>query len=251
MRIRALLGVLALAALGAPAAARAQEDQRANEYRLTFFPNYPIKDNITGFGYLGYVNNPDKHYSSYYVGWPGVAWTVRPGLLQVWGGLIGLYTDNQSSSDKLELRPFLGFKVFVPNHAKMNLYNFTRYEYRATKDLDTHDWTYVNRFRSRFGAEIPLTSRARAWQKKTFYALADVEPFYRFDRDTWDPVRLRAGLAYIFEGRVRAELIYHMQFTHAVPDEPLEYTDNIFRLNIKIGLKNGILPRVMDGNFDE
>ena len=42
-----------------------------------------------------------------------------------------------------------------------------------------------------------------------------------------------------------------MQFTHATTDDPLEYTDNIFRLNIKIGLKKGILPRVMDGEFDE
>ena len=187
-----LLGVVLLM-LGTPVAARAQQDQRDNEYRLTLFPNYPIKDNVTGFGYLGYVYNPDKGYSSYYLGWPGVAWTVKPGVFQVWAGLIGLYTDNQASSNKLELRPFLGFKVFLPNDAKINAYNFTRYEYRATRDLDTHAWSYVNRLRSRFGVEVPLTSRSRAWQPRTFYALADVEPFYRFDRDTWDPYASAPG----------------------------------------------------------
>jgi len=42
-----------------------------------------------------------------------------------------------------------------------------------------------------------------------------------------------------------------MQFTHPATDDPLAYTDNIFRLNIKIGLKSGVLPRVMDGGVDE
>jgi hypothetical protein len=54
------LAVVLLAMLGAPVVARAQEDQRADEYRLTLAPNHPIKDRVTGFGYLGYVNNLDK-----------------------------------------------------------------------------------------------------------------------------------------------------------------------------------------------
>lgn len=246
---------LALAACGliAAAPAFAQEDDVANEYRLTLFPNYPLGDRLTGFGYLGYVTNPDRDYKLYYLGWPGFAWTAKPRVLQIWAGLFGIYTDNGAKSDKLELRPFVGLKAFLPNDAKINLYNFSRYEYRATKDLDTHDWKYVNRFRTRIGAEIPLVSRERAWQHKTFYAIADAEAFYRFDRDTWDPVRLRAGLGYVLAGICRAELIYHAQFTRPTAEGqgPLEYTDNIFRLNIKIGLKHGVLPRLMDADADE
>lgn len=245
-----LVGLVALGVLCSAASARAQEDDDiSNEYRITLFPNYPLKDNLSGFGYLGYVNNPDKDYKLYYVGWPGFLWTVKPRLLQLWTGLIGIYTANEEKADKLELRPFLGVKTFLPNDLKWNIYNFSRYEYRATKDLDADDWSDTSRFRTRFGVEFPLTSRARAWQKKTFYALVDVEPFYRFDHDEWDPVRIRAGIAYIFAGRCRAELIYHAQFTR--PSGSLEYTDNIYRLNIKIGLQSGILPRTMDADFDE
>jgi hypothetical protein len=243
--------VLALGlGLGVPSA-RAQDEPVSDEYRITLFPNLPLKERVTGFGYLGYVTNPDKDYQTYYVGFPGVAWTVKPSRLQIWGGLIGTYTNNQSKADKLELRPFVGLKSFVPNNAKINLYNFSRYELRAIRDQDTDAWTYVNRFRSRFGAEIPLTSRERAWQKKTFYALVDVEPFYRSDKDTWDPVRVRGGLAYIFAGRCRAEFIYHMQFTRPDPDGSLKYTDNIFRLNVKIGLTHAVLPHLLDADIDE
>jgi len=241
--------VLAGLFAAAPSARAQEEDDVANEYRITVFPNYPIKDQLTGFGYLGFVTNPDKDYHLYYLGWPGFIWTAEPNWLQLWAGLFGIYTDNEAKADKLELRPFLGVKTLLPNGIKWHIYNLTRYEYRATKDFGTHDWTYVNRIRSRFGLEVPLSSQARAWQKKTFYGILDVEPFYRFDHDTWDPVRLRMGVAYIFHGRVRGEFIYHIQWTR--PNGTLQYTDNIFRLNIKIGLQHGILPRVMEGDFDE
>jgi hypothetical protein len=246
---RALL-VLALFALPALAASAQEEDDISNEYRITLFPNYPIKGNVTGFGYLGFVDNPDKDYQLYYVGWPGVTWAVKPTWLQLWGGVFGIYTNNEFKADKLELRPFVGAKALLPNAARWHIYNFTRLEYRLTDDYGTHAWSDTWRLRSRFGLEIPLASRERAFSHKTFYGIADVEPFYRFDRDTVDPLRLRAGLGYIFAGRCRGEFIYHMQFTR--PDGGgLQYTDNIWRLNVKIGLKDGILPRVMDAEIDE
>ena len=45
----------------------------------------------------------------------------------------------------------------------------------------------------------------------------------------------------------------HAQFNRPTAEGqgPLEFTDNIFRLNIKIGLKHGVLPRVMDADADE
>jgi hypothetical protein len=242
--------VVLAALLGAAAPAQAQEeDDVANEYRITLFPNYPIKDNVSGFAYVGFVTNPDKQYQLYYLGWPGVIWTVKPSLLQLWTGLFGIYTDNEAKSDKLELRPFLGVKIFAPNGINWHIYNLTRYEMRITDDFGTDEWTTVGRLRSRFGLEFPLTSQARAWKHRTFYGLLDVEPFYRFDRKTLDPLRLRMGLAYIFHGRARAEFIYHIQWTR--PNGALQYTDNIFRLNIKIGLKEGLLPRAMEADFDE
>jgi len=227
-------------------AARAQNDDRiGNEYRLTLFPYHRITDQATGFGYLGYVNNPEKDYQTAYLGW-GMSYSFNSSV-QLWGGLIGTYTDNETSADKLELRPFGGVKLFLPNEIKWNIYNFTRYEYRDIQDLDTHNWTGIHRLRSRFGVEFPLTSREKAWQPKTWYALADVEPIYRFDKERIDPLRVRGGIAYIVSNRVRVEFIYHAQFTRPAGSSGLEYTDNIFRLNVKIALNTGILQRMFDG----
>jgi hypothetical protein len=236
---------LAAGLLGALEARAQNGEPLANEYRLTLFPYHRISEELTGFGYLGYVNNPDKDYQTGYLGY-GANYSLSESV-QLWGGLIGTFTDNEHSADKLELRPFIGPKFFLPNDWKWNIYNFTRYEHRSIQDLDTHDWTGIHRLRSRFGVELPLTSREKAWQPKTWYALADVEPFYRFDKDTIDPLRVRGGIACIVSSRVRVEFIYHAQFTRPAGSSGLQYTDNIFRLNIKIALNKGIIQRVFDG----
>jgi len=229
---------------------KAQQD-KGNEYRITLFPSARITDKITGFAYLGYVWNPEKNYQTYYLGWPAACYTAKP-WLQVWGGIVGLYTNNENSADKLELRPFIGPKFFLPNKMKWNIYNFTRYEFRATQDRTTHEWTNTSRLRSRFGVEIPFSSLEKAWKPGNFYGMADVEPYYRFDRNQVDPFRIRGGLGYIMKSApLRIEFIYHAQFTHPSGSDGLEFTDNIYRLNIKIGLNKGIIGALQNPDLDE
>jgi hypothetical protein len=57
-------------------------------------------------------------------------------------------------------------------------------------------------------------------------------------------VRFRAGLGYVTEDRIRIEFIYHTQWGQASGSDSLVYNENIFRLNIKVGLKRGLLDRV-------
>jgi hypothetical protein len=237
---------LALGLTFASQSRAAGDDDIANESRYTIFPYVTITDQLTGFGYLGYVLNDDKEYQTGYLGL-GASYSFNKSV-QLWGGLIGTYTYDENKADKLELRPFIGPKFFLPNDWKWNIYNFTRYEYRDIQDRDTDDWTGIHRLRSRFGVEIPLASGERAWQPKTWYALLDVEPFYRFDKGVIDPFRARAGIAYIVSDRMRMELIYHAQWTRPSGGSGLEFTDNIFRLNIKIALNGkGVLRRTFDG----
>lgn len=228
--------------------ARAQ-DELGNEYRFTVFPSHRVTEKLTGFAYLGYVTNPEKNYKTYYLGWPAAAYSVND-WLQIWGGLVGLYTNNENSSDKLELRPFAGAKLFVPNKIKWNIYDFTRYEFRATQDRNTRDWNNVSRLRSRIGLELPFASSIHAWKPGSFYGLADAEPYYRFDKGQVDPFRLRVGIGYILDERFRFEFIYHAQYTHP-SGSALKYTDNIFRLNIKIGLNKGIIGILQNPDLDE
>jgi hypothetical protein len=231
-----------LFAISAPIPSVRADDGIPNLYRLTLSTHHPIKGDLTGFAELDYRNNPDKDYSGYEVIWPGLTYSMKH-WLQFSGGLLTRFTDNGRSADRLELRPFAGVKLFVPNRISWNIYNYTRYEYRSTQDLDTHSWTAYSRLRSRFGVEFPFTSGENAWQPRTWYGLADVEPIYRFDHGTIDPLNVRCGLGYVLNDRVRMEFIYTAQFARTNADA-LDYADNVFQLNIKVGLAAGLLRRL-------
>jgi hypothetical protein len=247
-----LCGVL-LSVAAAPAAAQAPTSTEpppgvANEYRITAYPSYRISDTVSGFGYVGWVYKPDADYSSYYLG-KGVFYTPTK-WLQIWGGLIGVYTDNTGKSDLLELRPFGGPKFMGSTGKKWRYYNWTRYELRLTETLDTDEWKTVHRVRNQTRIEIPLASFERSWTPKSWYLLADVEPIYRSDKDQIDPLRLRAGLGYIVNQRLLVEFQYYAQYTRP-NGAGLAFTDNIFRLNFKISASRLGIYRLLDGGIDD
>ena len=218
-----------------------------NEWRVNVFPHYPIKGKVSGFGDLSWVKNPDSDSTRYYLGLPGFLYTPKK-WLQIWTGVRYIYTDNDPTStnkqDTFEIRPFIGPKFFLPNKRRWNIYNYTRIEFRQTYSHSTHEWGNVERLRSLFGIEIPLTSTERAWKPKTFYGIANVEPFYRFDKNDIDPFRAQVGLGYITHDRIRAELLYSANWGRVSPSNDLAFTQNIIRLNIKVGLKHALLNDV-------
>lgn len=114
--------LLAFIVSSTPAIAQFEENEpdytepRTGEYRVTLFPFHKLTDQLTGFGYLGYVTNPEEDYETGYLGY-GMSYNSSQ-YVQWWGGLIGTYTDNEFNSDRLELRPFVGLKLFLPNEKK-------------------------------------------------------------------------------------------------------------------------------------
>lgn len=249
-----LAGLLALGLAGATTA-RAQDEEQSgyerlgDEYRFTISPRHVLKGELTGFGELGCYWSPED-YRTYTVLWPGLNYRVAR-WAQLTAGLRSLYTANEGEADTLELRPFAGVKLLLPNRFEWHFYNYTRYEYRDTRDLDTHDWYAYHRIRSAFGVEIPLAPRAAAWQPKTWYALAETEPFYRFDGHEIDPVRLRCGLARILNDRFIVEFLYYTQYSRPGEGEAFEYAENMLRVNLKVGLNQGILGRLLNPVSEE
>lgn len=142
------VSLLILVLLAIVPATVSQNNNVTNEWRITAFPHYPIKGNLTGFGYFGWVKNPSGEYSLWYAGAPGVIYNAKP-WLQIWGGLHDIYTNNYTrengKQDTLELRPFIGSKIFLPNKIKWNIYNYTRLELRQTYHHDVHEWNNVER----------------------------------------------------------------------------------------------------------
>ena len=220
-----------------------QNNSVTNEYRIALFPFHPVTEKLNGFGYLAYVKNPQGEYSNYHLGYPGFEYSAKS-WFQIWGALIGNYVNNRGEKEDIfELRPFVGAKFEIAGKRKIEYFDFTRYEARNLYSHDTHDWSLENRIRSRFGAQIPLASPDKAWRPKSFYTLVDVEPFWTAGKGL-NMVRFRTGVGYIPSDRLRVEFLYHIQWGQATGSDELVYNQNIFRLNVMIGLKRSILSRV-------
>jgi len=153
--------------------------------------------------------------------------------MELWAGMFGLYNNYQNANNSWEIRPLTGVKFFVPNEAKLNIFNFTRFEYRMINQ--NHSTQSIPRLRNRIGIEAPLVSKNKAWTPKTFYTLADVEPIWRLDDNYLQLVRVRGGIGYILNKTWRAEFIYHAEFSGS-KGNPKDYTGNIWRVNFKLNL---------------
>lgn len=241
--------VLFMVVLTPMMAARAQEDI-SHTYQLTLSPHHRITDKLSGSATLSYENSPQRGYRMYYVSYPGVTYKLNA-YFQLWGGLRVNYTDNENTTDKFELRPFVGFKLYGPHKLNGNVFIYTRYEDRNVEDLGTHAWTHAGRVRSQFGVEVPLASQDRSFNPRTWYLLASVEPFYRFDRGWVDPIEVQAGVAYVANSQLYLEFIYYTTFTRPAGSSTLRYTDNTFRLNVKIGLSHHVLGRLFNPKVED
>jgi hypothetical protein len=225
-------------------AAHAADPEITDQYRLTFELNGRINTNFAGSGTIGFFADPDMENQIYRLEWPNITW-LPTHWLHVTGALLTQYTDNHNSANELELRPFIGAKLFVPNNIKWNFFNYTRYEDRNIENLATHDWNHASRLRSLFEIDVPLSSCERTWKPKTWFALVSAEPFYVFNEPGINELRVGAGLGYVLSDRVRMEFTYYADFTRPNGGE-LAYTENIFQLNFRFSLHEGLLGDLLN-----
>jgi len=207
------------------------QDKIYNEYRVTIVPTYPVSEKIFLTTYLGYVNIPDHNRVNYYLGAPLlVTYRVSP-VVELMAGAFLVFSKLDGGRENTEFRPLAGVKLYVPNTNNMKIYNWTRYELRCFYYDEKSLNNVRHRLRNRIGLEFPLSKRA--WQAKTIYALTDFEFFYTVDKGYFDRFRERLGIGYVFDKHWRAEMIYHIQMLKESEDKNPEWTNNIWRLNIK------------------
>jgi hypothetical protein len=216
-----------------PVVTTAQEEIHS-EYRVTFVPTYPVSKKVFLTWYLGYVNVPNTNTISYYIGAPLlVAYRPTP-FVELELGAFALVNNVKDGIDNTEYRPLAGLKLFLPNNHHLNIFTWTRYELRCFYYDDKNMNNVKNRIRNRTGIEFPLSKNA--WAPKTTYGFTDFELFYTFEKGFFDRFRERLGFGYVVNKQWRAEMIYHMQLLKNSKDLNPVWTDNIFRLNIKLML---------------
>jgi hypothetical protein len=235
-----ILGYFLLLCMLLPTIATAQDDEEDinSEYRITFVPTYPINKKLFLTSYLGYVKVPSTGAQTYYVGAPLLV-TYRPNqVIELMAGAFVVINNLKTGDDNVETRPLAGVKFSLPNAHHLNIFSWTRYEYRSFNyDVDSLD-NVKNRLRSRVGIEFPLSKNA--WAPKTYYGFTDFEMFYTIEKGYFDRFRERLGIGYVLDAHWKVEFIYHIQMLKKSKDLNPEWTDNIFRLNIKWSIPHKI-----------
>jgi Protein of unknown function (DUF2490) len=225
----------------------AYSDDKNDEYRFTIDPSYALTADHKwiGVGHLGYIKSDDNNYQTDYVG-VGTIWGFAP-WGEIWFDVRYYHTDNEIIADVEEWRPQVGFKNYFTKSGPFTFYNLARLEYRIREIEGADRHTESSRLRDRLGIVFALTKeqdRLGSW-----YGIADAEAFYRFDDEKTDRVRLRAGLGLSLSDRVRVEFSYYAQFTD-LGSGGFEWTENIYRINIKLARQKGLLARLAHGEGD-
>jgi hypothetical protein len=230
--------VFSLAVLAARDANAQSSSSADNQYRVSSYFSHPVVGRLSGALVVDFYETPENDSKTFRIVAPNLIYKVRPWLEGV-GGLLTAWTrDDPSSGNSNELRPFVGAKVYLPNAVHVHLYDLTRFEWRRiNKSDDGIQWK--ERLRTRVGAEFPLS--ARAWKPRTFYGIATVEPFIDVNDGFVEELRFGAGAGYVAKDRLRLEFLYMPQLSRSAADDPMILSENIFRLNIRVSFKEGLL----------
>jgi hypothetical protein len=165
----------------------------------------------------------------------------KSNLFEYKAGLGLFYTDNKSSADIFEFRPWQGMKVSWPNFKRLRFSHYGRLEERFSLDVNntTRD-NFVLKFRYKLGLKIPLNNTVIS--AGTFYIPVSIELFMDLNggnvEQNNDRIRIEAGLGYRWREDIYLRILYTFQevFDNQGAgvnlDAGFKRVDNILRLSV-------------------
>jgi len=145
-----------------------QASEEEDVVALEFYPQWLSEEDYTVQGNVGIEKGFQSDAWVEYYGKPSVAYALDHN----WGlhGGLGLYyTDNKSSDNNFEIRPFQGISHFHPLNEKWKLSTYFRAEERFQYNTNTRDKETTLRLRLRFRTDYmfnPLSTKD-TWHKLT------------------------------------------------------------------------------------
>jgi len=152
---------------------------------------------------------------------------------EVHAGIGFFFTNNKSVSNRLEIRPFQGYKLAWPNRPKLKIKHYVRLEERF--DLQTQDWVNTFGLRLRYQARLELYfSGEYITFNKGFYLPAEIELFWNLigTKQFNDAVRINTGIGYEFSPAFKLEFNLAYHYTRNTLEDEFDTNDAVFRLRL-------------------
>lgn len=150
---------------------------------------------------------------------------------QLHGGIGFFYTHNLEATDVLEIRPFQGLRVRIPNRDRFQLVHYVRFEERIEVGLDNTGSEFSMRARYMVGNDFYFPGK---FFMKGFYLPLYAEFFINLKRGAQfnDVIRLTPGLGYSpsQKWKFQFDLSYHR--TRDTAEEGFKTNDIVLRLRV-------------------
>ena len=214
---------------------------------LDFDPSYAISKKVTLYGRFDVRTIfPQSWYRLITGG--GISYKHTPfwsekAEEEFHAGIGFFYTINNDNPNRLEIRPYQGYRLRWPNFARFTLQNYVRLEERFefSGDGDGEDFGLRLRYlvEGSFRCEHCDNSFIRP-----FYLPVSAEFFFNLNgtQQFNDVIRVGSGLGYSFSSGLRPEFDLTFNRTRGTVDEKFTTSDLIFRLRLfyKIPDKKGM-----------
>jgi hypothetical protein len=150
---------------------------------------------------------------------------------EVHGGMGFFYTYNLEQTNILEVRPFQGLRVHIPNSNKFQLIHYFRLEERWEIGLGSNESAFSVRARYMLGNDFSLPGK---FLTSRIYIPVYVEFFFNLSRGAQfnDVIRLTPGLGYTPNQNLRYHFDLSYYRTRDTAVQGFSTNDIVFRLRV-------------------
>ena len=148
-------------------------------------------------------------------------------------GIRFFFTANKSFPNRLEIRPFQGYKLYWPNRPRIVLQHYVRLEERF--DIELPNWINTFGLRVRYMAELILKFKGD-WLSfnEGLYLPISIELFWNLKEAQQfnDVVRITPGIGYEISPIWRAEFDLSYHYTRNTVEDNFATNDIVFRFRV-------------------
>ena len=206
---------------------------------LDYNPRFSLSEKVDMYGDIGARTVFPNEWYRFIIG-PSVRFK-RPKLIltklyykeELHFGIKFYFTANKSVSNRLEIRPFQGYKLSWPNRPRIVLQHYVRLEERF--DIELSKWINTFGLRMRYRAKLILKLKGD-WisYNDGFYLPISMEFFWNLKgvEQFNDVVRVSPGIGYEFSEFWKAEFDLSYHYTRNTVEDNFATKDIVFRFRV-------------------
>lgn len=206
---------------------------------LDYNPSYKLNEKLVFYGDIG-ARTIFPHEWNRFVIRPSISYKLRKPIYQglyynseLHGGVGFFFTNNLTESNRLEIRPFQGFKLIWPNRPRIKIQHYVRLEERF--DIEIANWKNTFGLRFRYQAEMALFLKGD-WLSfnKGFYIPVSIELFWNLIgvQQFNDAIRIIPGIGREFSQKWKGELSIGYFYTRNTVEDVFGTNDLVLRVRV-------------------